>query len=171
MWRAISFGAHSSIVGYSFAGNPVRLAMADVEMDRGALEENLNLTTDEDQEAPAQHISLRRAVVGGMVLFATAMAAGSLRGGLGHGGRPETAVLQQSSLLAAYAQDQGNPTWSYDAVAYHGEFRAGSGITRSASCAMPAGWIFAKIQGLRRFAMCAVFSHERPAYPGALPFP
>eukprot|EP00429_Kryptoperidinium_foliaceum_P090254 CAMPEP_0176197796 /NCGR_PEP_ID=MMETSP0121_2-20121125/7725_1 /TAXON_ID=160619 /ORGANISM="Kryptoperidinium foliaceum, Strain CCMP 1326" /LENGTH=214 /DNA_ID=CAMNT_0017536633 /DNA_START=86 /DNA_END=730 /DNA_ORIENTATION=- len=102
--------------------------MADVEMARGALEENLNLTTDEElaAEAPTQHVSLRKAVLGGMVLLATAMAAVSLRGGLGRGGRPETAVLQQSSLLAAYAQDQGNgvpfPTWSYDAVPHGDQF-------------------------------------------------
>jgi len=100
--------------------------MADAEMARGALEENLNFTTDEElaagQEAPTRHVSVRKAAFGGMVLFATAMAAVSVKVGLGHVG-PETAVLQQSSLLAAYAQDQGSgvpfPTWSYD-VAPHG---------------------------------------------------
>mmetsp|Transcript_117590 Transcript_117590/g.329252 ORF Transcript_117590/g.329252 Transcript_117590/m.329252 type:complete len:234 (-) Transcript_117590:282-983(-) len=104
--------------------------MADAEMARGALEENLNFTTDEElaagQEAPTRHVSVRKAAFGGMVLFATAMAAVSLKGGLGHGGRRETAVLQQSSLLAAYAQDQGSgvpfPTWSYDAVPQGDQF-------------------------------------------------
>eukprot|EP00429_Kryptoperidinium_foliaceum_P129144 CAMPEP_0176281716 /NCGR_PEP_ID=MMETSP0121_2-20121125/50439_1 /TAXON_ID=160619 /ORGANISM="Kryptoperidinium foliaceum, Strain CCMP 1326" /LENGTH=210 /DNA_ID=CAMNT_0017622061 /DNA_START=108 /DNA_END=736 /DNA_ORIENTATION=- len=101
--------------------------MADVEMARGGLEENLNFTTDEEvaagQEAPTQQASLRKAVLGGLVLFATAVAAVSVNVGLGRGG-PETAVFQQSSLLAAYAQDQGNgvpfPTWGYDAVP-HGD--------------------------------------------------